>query len=308
MVANLVCSKLLTTFSMSKHESSRAITNMELFESRYSTSQWLPWQQSPRGHWHPALHARAAVHLNPIPHFRGLKIVQEKLNSMLHMSHKGWSSIYARTGPGLDAYLSCIMRIFVIICSHSASVGDFKLWRCDNTSSWGSSSWSSWVSCGICCIRWRTSSSVVVWLRAFGLFLGNHLVSFRNGWACEFRPLVASAAACCFWWRWSCESGDWCAPLSQPSSLQANLCMLHLQGPRPPSLSRWFLTWNWDCQQNIQQPRSCRRHNLLWLQRSILLRWKSWWGCYWSPANFTSNDGIITLNLSFFSASQVYIN
>jgi hypothetical protein len=55
--------------------------------------------------------------------------IQEKLNSMLLMSHKGWSSIYARTG---EAYLPCIMRTFAIICCHSASVDDFKPWRCDN--------------------------------------------------------------------------------------------------------------------------------------------------------------------------------
>ena len=73
-------------------------------------------------------------------------------------------------------------------------------------------------------------------------------MSFRDGGACEFLSLLASAAACCFWWRWSCESCDWGAPLSQPSSLYPNLCMHHLRRPRPPSLSRGFLTWNWDCQ------------------------------------------------------------
>ena len=73
-------------------------------------------------------------------------------------------------------------------------------------------------------------------------------MSFRDGGACEFLSLLASAAACCFWWHWSCESCDWGAPLSQPSSLYPNLCMHHLRRPRPPSLSREFLTWNWDCQ------------------------------------------------------------
>ena len=54
-----------------------------------------------------------------------------KLNLML-LSHKGWSSIYARTG--LEA-VSWMVPSFAIICCHSASLGAFKLWRCDNTSS-----------------------------------------------------------------------------------------------------------------------------------------------------------------------------
>ena len=73
------------------------------------TSQWLLGTSS-----HPALHARV-----------------RKLNLML-LSHKGWSSIYARTG--LEA-VSWMVPSFAIICCHSASLGAFKLWRCDNTSS-----------------------------------------------------------------------------------------------------------------------------------------------------------------------------